>query len=107
MASRPDMENLLEEFLYQTDTPLDMEEVFVPKYSWMVLRKLKVTHLLKIANVAVVGMTKKDGKFVPMPDGNKLVTSESKLLVIGTQKGINITKGIVQKRQKPEELKYV
>jgi voltage-gated potassium channel len=35
------------------------------------------------------------------------VTSESKLLVIGTQKGINITKGIVQKRQKPEELKYV
>lgn len=107
MAARPDMENLLEEFLYQTDTPLDMEEVFVPKYSWMVLRKLKETHLRQIANVAVVGMTKKDGKFVPMPDGNKLVTSESKLLVIGTQKGINITKGIVQKRQKPEELKYV
>ena len=107
MAARPDMENLLEEFLYQTDTPLDMEEVFVPKYSWMVLRKLKETHLRQIANVAVVGMTKKEGKFVPMPDGNKLVTSESKLLVIGTQKGINITKGIVQKRQKPEELKYV
>jgi len=107
MAARPDMENLLEEFLYQTDTPLDMEEVFVPKYSWIVLRKLKETHLRQIANVAVVGMTKKEGKFVPMPDGNKLVTSESKLLVIGTQKGINITKALVQKRQKPEELKYV
>lgn len=107
MAARPDMENLLEEFLYQTDTPLDMEEIFVPKYSWMVLRKLKETHLRQIANVSVVGMTKKEGKFIPMPDGNNLVTSESKLLVIGTQKGINITKGIVQKRQKPEELKYV
>ncbi len=107
MASRPDMENLLEEFLYQNDTPLDMEEVFIPKYSWIVLRKLKETHLRQIAHVAVVGMTKKDGKFVPMPDGNKLVTSESKLLVIGTQNGINITKALVQKRQKPEELKYV
>jgi voltage-gated potassium channel len=107
MAARPDMENLLEEFLYKSDTPLDMEEVYVPKYSWIVLRKLKETHLRQIANVSVVGMTKKDGKFVPMPDGNKLVTSESKLLVIGTERGINITKGIVQKRQKPEELKYV
>ena len=107
MAARPDMENLLEEFLLQTDTPLDMEEVFVPKYSWIVLRKLKETHLRQIANVSVVGMSKKDGKFVAMPDGNILVTSESKLLVIGTQKGINITKNLVQKRQKPEELKYV
>ena len=107
MAARPDMENLLEEFLLQTDTPLDMEEVFVPKYSWIVLRKLKETHLRQIANVSVVGMTKKDGKFVAMPDGNILVNSESKLLVIGTQKGINITKSLVQKRQKPEELKYV
>ena len=107
MAARPDMENLLEEFLLQTDTPLDMEEVFVPKYSWIVLRKLKETHLRQIANVSVVGMTRKDGKFVAMPDGNILVKSETKLLVIGTQKGINITKSLVQKRQKPEELKYV
>jgi voltage-gated potassium channel len=107
MAARPDMENLLEEFLYKTDTPLDMEEVFVPKYSWLVLKKLKETHLREIVNVSVVGMSKKDGKFVPMPKGDVLVTSESKLLVIGTQKGIEITKEIVRKREKPEELKYV
>ena len=107
MAARPDMENLLEEFLYKADTPLDMEEVFVPKYSWLVLKKLKETHLREIVNVSVVGMSKKDGKFVPMPKGDVLVTSESKLLVIGTQKGIEITKEIVRKREKPEELKYV
>ncbi len=107
MAARPDMENLLEEFLYKSDTPLDMEEIYVPKYSWLVLKKLKETHLRQIANVSVVGMTKKDGKFVPMPKGDVLVTSESKLLVIGTQKGIQITKEIVRKREKPEELKYV
>ena len=96
MAARPDMENLLEEFIYQSDNPLDMEEIFVPKYSWMVLRKLKETHLRQIANVSVVGMTKKDGEFLAMPDGNKLVTSESKLLVIGKERGITMIKEIVK-----------
>ncbi len=107
MASRPEMENLLEEFLYKSDTPLDMEEIFVPKYSWLVLRKLKETHLRQIANVSVVAIVKKDGRFLAMPKGEVLVTSESRLLVIGTQKGIQTTKEIVLKRQKPQELRYV
>jgi len=107
MAARPDMENLLEQFLYKSDTPLDMEEIYVPKTSWMVLKKLKETHLRDIANVSVIGITKKDGKFMPMPKGDVLVMSESKLLVIGTQKGILYTKGLIKKHEKPEELKYV
>lgn len=107
MAARPDMENLLEQFLYKSDTPLDMEEIFVPKTSWMVLKKLKETHLRDIANVSVIGITKKDGKMMPMPKGDVLVMSESKLLVIGTQKGILFTKALVKKQEKPEELKYV
>jgi len=107
MAAHPDMENLLEEFMYKSDTPLDMEEVEVPKYSWVVLKKLKETHFRQIANVSVVGIRKKDGKFFPMPKGDVLVTSESKLLLIGTQKGIGITKNLVKQRVKPKELKYV
>ncbi|MBU0631822.1 NAD-binding protein [bacterium] len=107
MAARPDMENLLEEFLYRNDTPLDMEQIYVPKFSWMVLKKLRESHLREIANVSVVGITKKDGKFVTMPKGDVLITSECSLLVIGTQHGITMTKDIVMKRKKPEELKYV
>ncbi len=107
MAARPDMENLLEEFLYRSDTPLDMEELFVPKFSWMVLKKLKETHLREIANVSVVGVTKKDGKFTAMPKGEVLVTSESKLLVIGTHEGIHMTKGLIRLRKRPQELSYV
>jgi voltage-gated potassium channel len=107
MAARPDMENLLEQFLYKSDTPLDMEEIFVPKTSWLVLKKLKEAHLRDIANVSVIGITKKDGKLVPMPKGDTLVMSECKLLVIGTQKGILFTKQLVKKQEKPEELKYV
>ncbi len=107
MAARPDMENLLEEFLYKSDNPLDMQEIEVPKYSWAVLKKLKETHIRQITNTSVVGIRKKDGKFISMPKGDTLVTSESKLLVIGTQEGIKMTKDLLKKRVKPKEFKFV
>jgi voltage-gated potassium channel len=107
MAARPDMENLLEEFLYKSDNPLDMEEVEVPKYSWAVLKKLKETHLRSISNTSIIGITKKDGKFTAMPKGDVLITSECKLLLIGTQADINTTKGLLRRREKPKELKFV
>jgi voltage-gated potassium channel len=107
IAVRPDLTDLLEQFLMQSDTPLDMEEIFVPKYSWMVLKKLKETHIREISNVSVVGITNKDGAFVPMPKGGTLVMSESKLLVIGQHKGIKLIRQIVKEREKPQELRYV
>ena len=39
MAIRPDMENVLDEFLYKKDTPIDMEEVFVKETSWTINRE--------------------------------------------------------------------
>jgi voltage-gated potassium channel len=107
MAARPDMENMLEEFLYKSDNPLDMQDLFVPKYSWAVLKKLKETHIRQITNCSVVGITKKDGKFISMPKGDVLVTSECKLLMIGTLKGIATTKELLAQRIKPKELKFV
>jgi len=107
MAARPDMENLLEEFLYKSDNPLDMEDIVVPKYSWAVLKKLKETHIRQITNCSIVGITKKDGKFMSMPKGDVLVTSECKLLVIGTHEGIKMTRDLIRKRVKPKELKFV
>lgn len=107
MAARPDMENLLEEFLYKSDNPLDMEEVFIPKYSWAVLKKLKETHLRDITNTSIIGVTKKDGKFLSMPKGDVLITSECKLLVIGTQSNIQIAKGILTQRNRPKETRFV
>jgi len=107
MAARPDMENMLEEFLYKSDNPLDMQEIDVPKYSWAVLKKLKETHIRQITNTSVIGITKKDGKFISMPKGDMLVTSECKLLVIGTREGIKTTRELVRQRVKPKELKFV
>ena len=107
MAARPDMENLLEEFLYKSDNPLDMEEIEVPKYSWAVLKKLKETHIRQITNTSIIGITKKDGKFSSMPKGDVLITSECKLLVIGNESDIKVTKELLRRREKPKELKFV
>jgi len=107
MAARPDMENLLEEFLYKSDNPLDMEEVEVPKYSWAVLKKIKETQIRQITNTSVIGITKKDGKFISMPRGDVLITSECKLLVIGIRNDITTTKELLRKRTKPKELRFV
>ncbi|KIM11286.1 MAG: potassium channel protein [Sulfuricurvum sp. PC08-66] len=106
MAARPDLENFLEEFLIKTNNPIQMEEVFIPKYSWMVLKKIKETHLRQIASVSIIGIRDKSNKFFPMPKGDMLVTSESKLLIIGTPKGVSYTKKIIHQRQKPEELRF-
>ena len=107
VAARPDMQNLIEEFLYKSDNPLDMEEVVIPKYSWAVLKKLKETHIRHITNTSIIGITKKDGKFISMPKGDTLVTSECKLLLIGNQAEIKMTRELLRRREKPKELKFV
>jgi voltage-gated potassium channel len=107
IAIRPDMVNLIEKFMYSQDSALDMEEVFVPKKSWLVLRKLKESRFRDVTNVSVVGIRKKDGVFISMPKGDELVTSECKLLLIGKAEGIQLTKQLINKTQKPKELSYV
>lgn len=107
MAARPDMENLLQEFLYKKDTPLDMEEAKVSKASWLVLKKIKAARFRDIANVTVIGIRQKDNKFIPMPKGDTLIMPASRLLLIGTGEGIRKAKKIIRQKEKPEELKYV
>jgi len=107
MAARPDMENLLQEFLYKKDTPLDMEEAKVSKTSWLVLKKIKVARFRDIANVTIIGIRQKDEQFIPMPKGDTIIMPEAKLLLIGTGEGISKAKKIIRKKVKPEELKFV
>ncbi len=107
MASRPDMENLLQEFLYRKDTPLDMEEAKVSKTSWLALKKVKTARFRDVANVTIIGIRQKDNKFIPMPKGDTIIMPESNLLLIGTSEGIHKAKKILRKKEKPEELKYV
>jgi voltage-gated potassium channel len=107
MSLRPDMENMLENLLYRKDVPIDMEEIRVPDHSWMRFKKLKEARLRDITNVSIVGIRDANDIFIPMPLGDVLVGTGSKLLIIGTGESIRITKRIIRRKHKPDELRYV
>ncbi len=107
VSQRPEMENILEEFLYKKDTPLDIEEVKIPSYSWVLFKKLKDIRLDHYVKVNIVGIRDDKGQFFPMPEPDTIITQGSKLLVIGNGVSIRQAKKIVRKQEKPRELKYV
>lgn len=104
---QPGSENIIEHFMSKKENSLSLEEVVVPKYSWLVLKKLKEAHLREVTKATVIGIEQKDGKYISMPTGDTLITSECKLLIIGNSSHIRQTKRIIMKKEKPEELKYV
>jgi voltage-gated potassium channel len=107
MAIRPDMENLLQEFLYKQDTPLDMEEAKITKTSWLTLGKIKDASFREVANVTIIGLRHNDGRFIPMPKGDTTITAGSKLLLIGPSEGIRKVKKLIRKTEQPEEMRNV
>ena len=104
MAIRPDMENVLDEFLYKPDTPIDMEEAFVNEDSWAIDKEIKDLHLRDRLKVSVIGITEAKGRFIQMPKGTAKITVGSKLLLVGNQKGIAKAKRMISQNEKPEDL---
>ena len=104
MAIRPDMENVLDEFLYKRDTPIDMEEVFVSENSWVVNKEIKDLHLRDRLKVSIIGITEEKGKFIQMPKGAMPINANCKLLLVGSQKGIVRAKKIINLTKKPEDV---
>jgi voltage-gated potassium channel len=104
MAIRPDMENVLEEFLYKKDTPIDMEEIIIDEHSWFVGNNLKDAHLRDRLKVSIIGITEPDGSFIQMPKGSIKIKANCKLLVVGNQKGISKAKRFINLHTQPKEL---
>uniref|UniRef100_UPI004047DEA3 potassium channel family protein n=1 Tax=Aliarcobacter sp. TaxID=2321116 RepID=UPI004047DEA3 len=104
MAIRPDMENVLDEFLYKRDTPIDMEEVYVKDTSWVVNREIKDLHLRDRLKVSIIGITEEKGKFIQMPKGTTSINANCKLLLVGSQKGIARAKRIINLTKQPEDI---
>lgn len=107
MAVSPDLENLLESFLYSNNTALDMEEIFIPKYSWIILRRLQEIKLKTLFNVSIVGMRNKEGHFTAMPKRDVLVTSESYLLLVGKVSDLKYAKKLIDRVEAPSEFKNI
>ena len=105
MAIRPDMENVLEEFLYKKDTPIAMEEIYIVDDSWFLDHAIKDAHLRDFLKVSIVGITLENGKFVQTPKGSTKVRHGCKLLVIGNQEGIAKAKKLINNTVIPNHLK--
>ncbi len=104
MAIRPDMENVLEEFLYKKDTPIDMEEVIVKEDSWTVNREIQDLRLRDKLKVSIIGITQENGKFIQMPKGSSIITANCKLLLVGSIRGISKSRRIINLSKKPKDI---
>ena len=107
ISVRPDMEHILERFLYKKDSLIDIEEITVPDFSWIRFKRLKETRLRDFTNADVVGIKEPNSRFIPMPDGDYLIGTGVKFLVIGTAEGIRNTKKLIRSKYKPQEMRYV
>ena len=103
----PDVKNILEEFVYTVDTPLDLEEITVSKKSWIAYKKLKEAHLRELFNVTVVGIKEENGKFIPIPKGNVNIKPGDKLLIIGTGRDMKKARKVIRQTTKPKELDFI
>ncbi|MDR1007242.1 MAG: NAD-binding protein [Campylobacteraceae bacterium] len=107
VSLHPDMQNMMENLLSKKDPPVNIEEVEIPEFSWIIFKKLRETHLREITNVSVVGISDLNGKFLPMPRGDTIIGINAKLLIVGTNESIINLKRLIRRKTKPEELKYV
>ena len=112
MAIRPDMENVLEEFLYKKNTPIDMEEIYIDENSWFIDHTIKDARLRDRLKVSIIGITTASGEFIQTPKGTTIVTRGSKLLVVGNQDGIAKAKKLINQKETPmfigfDEVDYV
>ena len=103
----PDVKNILEEFVYSVDTPLDLEKITVSKKSWVAYKKLKDAHLRELFDVTVVGIKEANGKFIPIPKGDITVKPGDILLIIGTAKDMKKARKVIRSTTKPKELDFI
>ncbi len=100
------IKNLLEEFLY-SESNINLEQLRIPKQSWVIFKKLKETHLRDLTNVSVVGIKDKNSKFIPMPKGDIILNVDDILYLMGTKDGLKRARILLRSSKKPKEAQYV
>ncbi|MCI6989317.1 MAG: potassium channel protein [Campylobacter sp.] len=107
ISVRPDMENMLDRFLYQKSSLIDIEEILVPEYSWVRFKRIRETRLRELTSADIIGILDENERFIPMPSGETIIGTNAKLFVVGTADGIRFAKKLITQRYKPQEIKYV
>jgi len=103
MAISPGMENILDEFLYKKDSPITMEDIVINDNSWIIGKELKKLNLREALQISVIGITQ-NKVFIQLPRGDKIIEKNSKLLIVGSQKGILRAKRVLNLINEPKEM---
>ena len=104
MAIRPDMENILDEFLYKKDSPIAMEDIFIKDGAWIIGKSLKDLDLRETLKISVIGVTEENGSFTQLPKGDKVINKNSKLLIVGSERGLIRAKRVLNLINQPKEI---
>ena len=104
MAIRPDMENILDEFLYKKDSPIAMEDIFIKDGAWIIGKSLKELNLRETLKISVIGVTEENGSFTQLPKGDKVINKNSKLLIVGSERGLIRAKRVLNLINQPKEI---
>lgn len=104
MAIRPDMENILDEFLYKKDSPITMEDIFIKDGAWIIGKSLKELDLRETLKISVIGVTEENGSFTQLPKGDKVINKNSKLLIVGSERGLIRAKRVLNLINQPKEI---
>lgn len=102
VSLRPDMNSMMEEFLTDNSTSIDIEEIVVPARSWLRFKKIPTDIFKNMTNVNIIGVKYQDKKLIPMPQGDVLIATNTRLLIIGTMDSIKETKILVARRDSPQ-----
>ena len=104
MAIRPNMENILDEFLYKKDSPIAMEDIFIKDGAWIIGKSLKDLDLRETLKISVIGVTEENGSFTQLPKGDKVINKNSKLLIVGSERGLIRAKRVLNLINQPKEI---
>ena len=103
MAISPDMENILDEFLYKKDSPITMEDIVIKDEAWIVGKALKELNLRDTMKISVIGITEANGTFIQLPKGDKVINKNSRLLIVGSQRGLARAKRVLNLINEPKK----
>lgn len=105
MATRPNIVSFLETIIHTPEKDLQLEEVKIPKNSWITDKTLKEIALPDKVDLIVIAVRKKDNKSIFNPKASTKIEKDDVIIVLGEDSKIMKLKEIINKEDEDYEVK--
>ncbi|WP_103065706.1 MULTISPECIES: TrkA family potassium uptake protein [unclassified Petrotoga] len=96
MATRPNIVSFLETIIHTPEKDLQLEEVDIPKNSWVIGKSLKEIALPDKVDMIVIAVRKKDNNSIFNPKANTIIEEGDVIIVLGEDSKIKRLREIVE-----------